>query len=61
MNGTIEFLDYKNIDLDTKIIIRNGLVKKLLLKTYFCKVVANVTHWHMSNVQITQDIKPLRR
>ena len=33
MNSTIGFLDHKNIDLDTKIIILGGLVHKLLSHT----------------------------
>ena len=34
-NGTIGFLDLKNMDLDTKIAILNDLVQKLWSKTYF--------------------------
>ena len=34
-NGTIRFLDLKNIDLDTKIIILSALVQKLWSKTSF--------------------------
>ena len=55
-NGTIGFLDLKNIDLDTKIVILSALVQKLWSKTSFCIMVVNVTRSRTSHVQITQDI-----
>ena len=55
-NGTIGFLDLKNIDLDAKIIVISGLVQKLWPKMSFCIMVANVTRLCMSHIQTTQDI-----
>ena len=55
-NGTIRFLDVKNIDLDAKIIVISALVQKLWSKTSFCIMVANVTHSCMSHIQTAQDI-----
>ena len=52
MNGTIGFLDHKNIGQDTK----SALVQKLRAKMYFCKMVANVIYWCKSHVQTTQGI-----
>ena len=54
-NDTIGFLELRNIDLDTKIIILSVLVQKLRSKAYFCIVVANVTHSRTSHVQTAQD------
>ena len=56
INGTIGFLDLKNIDLDTKIVILSVLVQKLWSKTSFCIMVANVARSRTSHVQIAQDI-----
>ena len=49
-NGTIGFLDLKNIDLDTKIIILSALVQKLWSTTSFCIMVDNATRSHTSHV-----------
>ena len=54
MNGTIGFLDLKNMELDANIIILGALVQKLRSKT--CIIVANVTHLHASHAQTAQDI-----
>ena len=42
INGTVSFLDLKNIDLDIKIFVPSALVQTLLSKTSFCIMVANV-------------------
>ena len=55
-NGTIRFLDLKNIYLDAKIVISSVLVRKLWSKTSFCIMVANVTRLHTSHIQIAHDI-----
>ena len=51
INGTIRFLDLKNIDLDTKITTLSNLVQKLLVKPDFCKMMANITHSGTSHAQ----------
>ena len=52
----LDSLDLKNIDLDEKIIVISALVQRLWLKTFFCIMVANVTHSCMSHIQIAQDV-----
>ena len=52
----IRFLDLKNIDLDTKIVILSALVQKLWPKTSLFTMVVNVTRLRTSHVQIAQDI-----
>ena len=56
INSTIGFLDLKNIDLDTKIVILSVLVQKLWSKTSFFIMVASVTRSCTSHIQIVQDI-----
>ena len=55
-NGTIAFLDLKNIVLDTEIVTLSPLVQKLWSKTSFCIMVANIMRLCTLQVQITQDI-----
>ena len=55
INGTIRFLDLKNIDLDTKIVILRALVQKLRSQVEFCKMVSNVTRSGTSHFQTAQD------
>ena len=55
-NGTIGFLNLKNIDLDTKIIILSALVQKLWSKTSFCIMVDNKTRSRTSHIQTAQNI-----
>ena len=55
-NGTIRFLDLKNIDLDAKIIVISALVQKLWSKTSFWIMVGNITRSCMSHIQTDQDI-----
>ena len=55
-NGTIRFLDLKNMHLDTKIGILSPLVQKLWSKTFFFIMVAKVTRLRTSHVQIAQDM-----
>ena len=42
INDTIGFLDLKNIDVETKIVILSALVRKLWSKMSFCIMVDNV-------------------
>ena len=51
MGGTIEFLDHKNIDIDTKIIILSGLVQNVWSKTCFCNMVASLLSTNQDTVQ----------
>ena len=51
-NGTIRFLDLKNIYLGVKIIILSAFVRKLRSKKSFCIMVANVTRLRTSHVQL---------
>ena len=53
LNGTIRFLDLKHTDLDTQNVILSAVVQKLWSKTYFCKMVADVTHSGTSHIQTT--------
>ena len=55
-NGTIRFLDHKNTDLDTKIIILSALVQKLWSKMYFCKMMVNVIGLRVSRITSTWGI-----
>ena len=55
-NGTIGFLDLKNIDLDNKIVILSALVQKLWSKTSLCIMVVNVMRSCMSHIRIAKDI-----
>ena len=55
-NGTIGFLDLKNIDLDVKIIVISALVQKLWSKIIFCIMMANVKCSRMVHIQTAQDI-----
>ena len=57
-NGTIRFLDLKNIYLNAKIVILSAsdLVQKLWSKMSFCIMVANVTRSRASHVRIAQDV-----
>ena len=56
------FFYLKNIDLDTKTSKihpkhpKLSLGQKLWSKTYFCKMVDNVMHSHMSHIQTIQVI-----
>ena len=50
INGTVSFLDLKNIDLDIKIFVPSALVQTLLSKTSFCIMVANVMRSCTSHV-----------
>ena len=52
INGTIWFLDPKNI----KIIILSALVKKLWPKTCFCKMAAIIMHPYLANMQTAKDL-----
>ena len=56
INGTVSFLDLKNIDLDIKIFVPSALVQTLLSKTSFCIMVANVMRSCTSHVQTAQDV-----
>ena len=55
-NGTIGFLDLKNINLVTKMVTLSALFQKLMSKTSFCIMVANVMHPRASHAQTTQYI-----
>ena len=55
-NGTVGFLDLKNIALEVKIILISASVQKLWSKTAFCIMVTNVKHSHMSHIKTAQYI-----
>ena len=55
-NGTMRFLNLKNIYLDAKIIIQSGLVGKLWSKTSFCIMVTNVTCSCTFHVETALDV-----
>ena len=55
-NGTIRFLDHKNIDLDAKNRHPKTLVQKLWSNTSLCIIIANVTCPCTSHIQSNQDI-----
>ena len=55
INGTIGFLDFKIIDLDTKIVILKCFNSKVMVMKSFCIMVANVTCLHRSHVQTAKN------
>ena len=53
-NGTTGFLDFKNIQVDTEIVILSALVQKLRSKMSICIMVANIS------VCVRHTFKPIK-